>query len=579
MTNYKNNIIRVSYISSDTETLDLIRAHFDSLGAPTIAIDHSFDPKSGFQKIKSFHPDLLILEIGASETAEAWTRELEQAKVHIPAILMVPSSEENISTMMKIPTIREVVIKSDLLFQNLAGKILDWCSSVHGKETPRISALFSEIEPKEESDVASDYRKTSNRDPVTGIYNHSHLFERMAEEFERAKRHSYPISCLVLDIDHFRPINEKWSYRVGDQILRECVQLIMQNCRLSDLIARHGGEEFAILMPHTDGEGAQQVADRLRLIFSEHRFRVDASELHITVSMGISTFPEDPITKHTDLFTMAMQSLLKSKALGRNRTTRFKNIAPVFGKDDLPTLRISEEKILEFQRKISDIASNSRKFYIEAAKAMIQALESKDSFTAGHAGSVARYSSQITEAMGLPLDEAEMIEHAALLHDIGKICIPDQILLKPSKLTFAEFETMRQHPYLGYKMLKPLKFLDRESKLVLHHHEWYNGEGYPCRLKGEEIPLGSRVIAVADAYDTMRTAGGRYKKTCSAVAAVSELIGCAGVQFDPRVVKAFIDVLILRGEISAADYDKTRLDKALIQFPQLAPDQRKPFAA
>ena len=166
----------------------------------------------------------------------------------------------------------------------------------------------------------------------------------------------------------------------------------------------------------------------------------------------------------------------------------------------------------------------------------------------------------------MSIDDIEIVEQAALLHDIGKIFVPDEILMKPGKLTFAEYEEMKQHPRLGYEILKPIRFLRDECKLVLHHHEWFDGKGYPDQLKGDEIPLGSRVISVADAYDTMRLAGGRYKKTMLARDAVQELVDCSATQFDPDAVQAFIEALIKRQELRPDEYDQkllsTKIDMA-----------------
>ena len=229
----------------------------------------------------------------------------------------------------------------------------------------------------------------------------------------------------------------------------------------------------------------------------------------------------------------------------------------------LPRIKISEDKVIEFQKRLSEIADSARRGYIESSKALVMALESKDPFTAGHSSRVARLSMQIAEAMGLPLDEAEIIEHAGLLHDIGKICISDEILLKPGRLTLAEYEAIKQHPYLGYRILKPIRFLQQEATLVLHHHEWFNGEGYPCRLRKNEIPAGARIIAVVDSYDTMRVAGGRYKKTMSVPETVNELIACSGTQFDPEVVQACVQVLLMRKELGADAYNKDGLRQAL----------------
>lgn len=577
MTEPEKKPIHLVFVEKDADTYELIRSH---LASQKILYTLECIPRLSDAVLRTHETlcDILLIDADDDEDPAELFVHIGQINPRVPCLLLVSARTENLTEKIQGYSHIDLMVKNELPYGKLAERLQRICHiRWPGRDLSAPSAEVISAEMSEENKNANAL--SSIRDTLTGVYNHSHLFERMAEEFARAKRHGHPLSCLVLDIDHFKSINEKWNHRAGDQLLKESVQLILGNCRLGDFIARYGGEEFAILMPHTDYKGASVVAERLRTLFAEHGFHVEAEEVRLTVSIGLCSFPEDLMEKRAELLSFAIQALYKSKALGRNRITRYQEIVPVFGKDDLPTLRISEEKILEFQRRITEVASNARRFYLDAAKAMIMALESKDSFTAGHAGSVARYTGQIVESMGLSLDESEVIEHAALLHDIGKICIPDQILLKPGKLTFAEFETMRQHPYLGYKMLKPLKFLDREAQLVLHHHEWYNGEGYPCRLKSDEIPLGARVIAVADAYDTMRSAGGRYKKTCTVEVSVNELIQCSLIQFDPRVVQAFIQVLILRGELSPKDFDKSKLEDMLKKMPRLFQPSRIPTAS
>ncbi|MSR78231.1 MAG: diguanylate cyclase [Candidatus Omnitrophica bacterium] len=567
------DILSVLYVEKDQDTFDLICSSLESnLTFPSL-VDRATNLSEALSRIKDRPYQLLLIDSELDGSVDlAMLEEIKKIKFFLPFVLMVPIHNDMLVRKAYQYGVADLIVKSQFHFQELAGRLRAIYEKHRQKAVSSVSAAVDQggkamtgkisqqpIQPFQFSHPGD----REIRDALTGVYNHSHLFERMVDEFARAKRHSYPLACLVLDIDHFKSINEKWNHRVGDELLKETAQLLFQNCRLGDFVARYGGEEFAVLMPHTDYQGAMEAGERLRRVFSENRFLVDSEDIHLTISVGIAAFPEDYMEKRAELLTFSVQALYKSKASGRNRLTLYKDIVPIFGKDDLPTLKISEEKVMEFQRRISEIASNARRNYIEAAKAMIMALENKDRFTAGHAATCAKYAMQAAEAIGMSLDEAEIVEHAALLHDIGKVCIPDEILLKPSKLTFAEFETMRQHPYLGYKMLKPLKFLDREAQMVLHHHEWWNGEGYPCRLKGDEIPLGSRIISVVDSYDTMRNAGGRYKKTCSVEDAVKELIGCSGAQFDPKAVESFIKVLVTRGELSADGYDRVRLEEAL----------------
>ena len=231
--------------------------------------------------------------------------------------------------------------------------------------------------------------------------------------------------------------------------------------------------------------------------------------------------------------------------------------------ENLPELKMEAHDVEMFRHHMMEVADSSRKAYLEACTVLVKAIESKDPMTAGHGASCVKYSKMTAEEMGIASDDVEIIANAALLHDIGKICIADEILLKPARLTMAEFEIMKEHTYFGYRILKPIKFLREEAELVLHHHEWFNGEGYPCRLKGTDIPVGARIIAVVDSYDTMRKAGGRYKKTISATDAVNELINCSGIQFDAVVVKAFIEVLKRCGEFKG-EYLKDKLEETIL---------------
>ena len=448
--------LSVLYVEQDRDTFNLIRTSLESDTSFPSRVEHVSTVIDALEKIKVGSYHLLLIDSESDGRSEvAVLKELKKIKIFLPFVLMVPVQNDMLVRQAYQYGVADLIVKSQFHFHELAGRLRATYERYRQESVSKsLNQGGKDMSEKASQQKIQDPQNNSSedqdtRDALTGVYNHSHLFERMVDEFARAKRHSYPVSCLVLDIDHFKSINEKWNHRVGDQLLKEAVQLLFQSCRLSDFIARYGGEEFAILMPHTDYQGALELGERLKNVFAEHRFLADSEDIHLTISVGIASFPEDFMEKRAELLTFAVQALYKSKASGRNRITLYKDIVPIFGKDDLPTLKISEDKILEFQRRISEIARNARRNYIEAAKTMIMALESKDSFTAGHAATCAKYSMQVAEAMGMSLDEAEIVEHAALLHDIGKICIPDSILLKPSKLTFSEFETMRQHPYLG----------------------------------------------------------------------------------------------------------------------------------
>lgn len=545
-------------VDQDSDAVHLIQKGLEQNRFFRSEVHHAASINEALHKLKEkkFHLVLVDAESSRQDSLKLF-EETRRLKMEIPFVLMASVRDDNFARQAINAGISDLIVKSESQILSLAEKLRDCYEKFHSNEA------VEEFRERAADDIPPENKKFSTKDDLTGLYNHSYLHDRVVRDFSSAVRYGYPLSCIMIDIDHFRQLNEKFGYRVGEQVLKECGQLLFDNCRLSDCIARYGGEEFAIVLPHINYEGAAELAYRLRLLFAQHVFRAAGQQIHLTLSIGVASFPEDPVKTRADLLVFADQALSRAKTLGRNTVSLYKDMEPLLG-DAFPTLKISEDKVMEFQRRMSEISIAARKASTEASKALITALENKDRYTVGHAGSTARYALYLAEAMGLASDESEMVQHAGLLHDIGKICIPDSILLKPGRLTLTEFETMKQHPYLGYKMVKPIKFLQQESIMVLHHHEWFNGEGYPCRLKGNEIPLGARIIAVVDSYDTMRTAGARYKKTQNVESIVNELINCSGTQFDPEVVKSFIDVLKARGDLRAGmSYNEEKLAQAL----------------
>jgi len=554
----------ILWIGSDQATLSRVKQSFADHPKFPAEFDRSQTLSEVVEKINRNRYHLILADESSENGLDLGQvlGEINRKKIKTPFVLLTNRGQSaQVNRALKAGA-TDYVVKNEEGFQTLAERL--WSIWRNYELTPGQGGLGEQIAEDSQKlmEVNERFRQLSIRDELTRLYNHRYFQERLVEEFTRAVRHSYPISCLLLDIDLFRRINDKLGHAPGDAILKEAAGILSETCRLSDLIGRFGGEEFSILLPHVDYQGAIELGERLREIFVEHTFLVESHQVSLTVSVGISCYPDDSIQHRNILINYPHQALFRAKVAGRNRVFLYRDIVPLIT-ESLPHLKISEEKVLEFQKKLSAIADAARRGYMQSSKALIAALESKDRFTAGHAGNVARLSLQVAEAMGMSLDEAEIVEHAGLLHDIGKICISDEILLKSCRFDHAEYEAMKQHPYFGYRIVKPIKFLQEEATLILHHHEWFNGEGYPCRLAKNGIPLGSRIISVVDSYDTMRIAGGRYKKTMSVEEAVNELIHCAGKQFDPEVVQAFIQVLMMRKELGEGAYDRKYLQQAL----------------
>lgn len=550
-------------VDADETTSPTLKKQFNEDSHYPASLDVSRNSAEALEKLKTNHYHVILADysVGGNVIVEILS-EIQKRKLTTPVVLIVdPNGEAQARNALKTGA-TDYFVKTQEELQKLPDRL--W--SIYRNYELRTSNenMMDEItfQNMHLLETNEKLRNISIRDPLTGLFNHRHLQEKLMDEFARAVRHSHPLSCILIDLDQFHEINEQRGHGVGDEVLKEAAGIVLSNSRISDFVGRFGGEEFAMILPHIDYQGAQEMGERLRKIFAEHAFLADTERISVTVSLGICSFPEDAMKHRGDLFNFSDQALFRAKSGGRNRVFLYRDILPTIG-ETLPHLKISSDKVLEFQRKLSGISDQARRGYIESSRALIKALESKDRFTAGHSGRVAGLSMQVAETMGLTLDEAEVVEHAGLLHDIGKICISDDILLKPERLSLAEYEAMKQHPYLGYRILKPIKFLQEEATLVLHHHEWYNGQGYPCRLSKNEIPLGARIVAVIDSYDTMRLAGGRYKKVMTVEECAAELIACSGTQFDPEVVQAFIQVLLMRKDLTPEGYDKKRLAQAL----------------
>ncbi len=561
--------LRLLLVESDPNYLYLIRRILEENSRFPFQIDEAPSAEAAIVKMSERHYHMMLLEDRLSENKQLdMLRLIQGAAPDFPVVLMTDMRDDILAREALFHGVSELIIKSESQFNDLAARLetsyKNFCLA--HPELMGSKRILREAEKRQEGSAIPPAPRIpevdSHRDDLTGIYNHTYLHDCLSREFAASQRYGYPLSCLFIDVDHFKAINEALSFEKGDLILKQCAKILLDNCRMTDVVARFGGEKFVILLPHAAYAGALDLADRLRQLLMKHTFLPEESQAHLTISIGAASFPEDDARQRFDLIDFSLKAALRSKLGGRNRITRYKDVLSVFA-DDFPALKMSEDKIVSFQRRLSEISDNARRAYLEASRTLIQTLETKDKFTANHSVIVARDALEIAETLGMNPEEAEVVQHAALLHDIGKLSIPDELLQKKDKLTFPEYETIKQHAYFGYKLLKPIKFLQEESILVLHHHEWFNGQGYPSRLKGVDIPLGARIIAVVDTFDTMRASGARYKKIISAQDAVRELIRCSGTQFDPVVVKAFVEVLKKRGDITEADYPKDVLERLI----------------
>ena len=368
------------------------------------------------------------------------------------------------------------------------------------------------------------------RDGVTGFYNHSLFQERAREEMEQAKSLNIPVSLLMINIDLFHIYNEIHGHAEGDRALAEMAKVIRSMARETDLLFRYSGDEFAMLAPGIKCSVAYALSEKMRKAVESHHFPgLVSGKGVLTISLGLACYPEHVADAETLAFCAEL-ALLESKKKGRNAVTVY---AP------MEDTEVSSSKTPDKRAALSKASQLS---YVSTILALAAALDAKDTHTYGHSQKVAKYAVMLGEAIGIEPERLSALRTAALLHDIGKIGISDGLLLKPQRFNDEERKEVQKHAVLAVSILKHIPSFSNLLPQIVHHHERFDGTGYPDGIRGEDIPLESRILSIADSYDAM-TSPRPYKSTLTAKEAIIEIKKCAGTQFDPKLAKVFCEII------------------------------------
>jgi diguanylate cyclase (GGDEF)-like protein len=371
----------------------------------------------------------------------------------------------------------------------------------------------------------------ATHDRLTGVPNRETLLATLGAEVERAARHAKPLSVAFIDIDRFKQINDTYGHKSGDAILRQVARLLSGSIRASDTFGRYGGEEFMLILPETQPEEAFVVAEELRgLVMAESLRIADGASLGVTMSAGIAGGHGTELQLDM-LVDQADAAMYAAKSLGRNRTYLFRDLD-----EDAPVRRAP----ISSNRR-AQAAAIGRWASDTATQALASVLAPQPHHRGRPSDMIASLATGIGLQMGLPPEEIERIRVASLLHDLGKIAVPEHILDKPARLSDAEWQAIGEHPRIGQVILEQASSLREAIPVVLHHHEHFDGAGYPHGLRGNEIPVGARIVAVADAYHAM-IHDRPYSPALSHAEALAELRSHAGTQFDPVVVDVFCEI-------------------------------------
>lgn len=399
----------------------------------------------------------------------------------------------------------------------------------------------------EKSKLNRELLKTNERlksvsliDAHTGLYNYRYLQEAIEVEFHQARRYAQNLSIIMLDIDYFKSINDVYGIVFGDLVLKQLAKQLKRMLRRYDILVRYSGEEFIIISPRLNRNNAFNLAQRLLDTLNFINFGNKEHSVKLKMSLSVVSFPEDRAKNGMDLVNLADVLLNKAKENGGNRACSSSDLKNPLSKK---TGNISKAVgIKTLKNRIDKLNKQSKQGLTESIFAFAKTLELKDHYTGEHVENTVHFATGLAKELNLASEEVELIKQAAMLHDLGKIGISENILLKKGKLNKKEFEEIKKHPQIGADIIRPIQFFHDLIPFIFYHHERWDGKGYPSGIKGEDIPLGARIIAIADVYQAL-ISDRPYHKAFSKSAAIDIIKKSSGTQFDPSIVRAFLKVV------------------------------------
>lgn len=506
---------KILAIDDSSVNLALLRVIVKKMGHEILLADNGDE---GLIIAKQQHPDLILLDIMMPEMDgyEVCRRLKSNSQTQDIPVVFVSAKDQ-----------------SEDRIAGLELGAVDYIAKPFNQEEMRIriDIIFQMVRMQEELTSQAYF------DELTTLTNRRRFRETLDNEVRHAIRHNQPLSLIMIDIDHFKSTNDTYGHMGGDIILRQVADILKKNTYQQDLAARYGGEEFVLLMPNTDCDKAAAAGEKIREIIKKTQWRISAEDFSLTVSMGLDTIDANSPSEPDELIQRADAALYIAKERGRDRLVRWDHID--ITKEDL-LLNYDEYQKLENQ--LTRLGKNIRAETAQTLSDLInRAMVEKDPEGANDTIYVQTYVQALADEMKLPESLTENILLASQLYNLGKISIPDRILNKTSKLSAQERQIIEQLPLISLKLLQSLGVFDEQLVVIRHRYENYNGSGYPSGFKGQSIPFGSRILAVADSFNAM-TSNRPYQKALGFDEALAELEKCSGSQFDPEVVRAFLRV-------------------------------------
>ena len=374
------------------------------------------------------------------------------------------------------------------------------------------------------------------KDGLTGLFNHRSFQDMLDLYISKSKKEKKELSLLFMDIDNFKNYNDVNGHQQGDWLLTRLGEILKKTVGEQGIVTRYGGEEFAVILYDQGEKEALCMGEKIRKNVQQTHFigQEHQPNKHITFSIGVSTYPKVANNKEL-LIELADNALYRAKSFDKNRVERYYNI-------------------------LDEIDSSIDKRDLEEVASMLNKINMRDKYTYGHSERVVIYVKQFATYLGLEEEQKKKLLLGAYLHDVGKLEISKELLNKREKLSESEFNVLKQHPTIGAELVSKMKKFDTVIPIIKHHHEKYDGTGYPDGLKGEEIPYLARILTIIDSFDAM-TSKRPYNIRKDYNQAIEELEKCAGTHFDNELVYKFIHML--QNDMLRKQTDQTQLDNII----------------
>jgi len=451
-------------------------------------------------------------------------------------LFMVGKNNYNVEAILVLP----VIITSSIMGKNMGLTIAGVSTMLIYAEnliSRPITGFFSILEANiilisimfivawfvgAQTDFDKQYRlrlaKLARTDLLTGLFNYGYFQEKLPEYVQNASA-THPLGLILLDIDNFKHYNDIHGHQAGDSLISGIADILNSIVEGVGFVSRYGGDEFVVVLPNADSEKTVKLAEKICTMVRNEDFPGEEYQPdgEITVSCGIAVYPvhaknAKDLIRHSDL------ALYRAKNQNKNKVEMYFSVFDHLDVED-------DEKEL-----------------LNSFRTLVSVINAKDRYTYGHSERVADHSMKMATRLGLPQEDIHLLGYAAFLHDIGKIEVDWKILNKPGRLNQTEWEIMQHHPEWGSEIVKAMRKLHPIAPVILHHHENFNGSGYPLGLQGNDIPLLARIIRIADSFDAM-TSHRPYKQTLSIEAAMEEIRLNSGTQFDPELAAVFLEIL------------------------------------